>query len=148
MVDSNSSNQLKTPDLKHSKSSDWLNVYEPAEDTFLLLDALENDLTFIEKKKPSVCLEVGSGSGVVITALGKTLGSASHCLAIDINEHACRLTSSTAVNNVSRLDVVQADLTACLRNFVIDMVVFNPPYVVTPSSEVNIFFFSFAKIKV
>lgn len=137
MVDLNNFNQLKTPNLNHIKSSDWLHVYEPAEDTFLLLDALENDLKLIEKKKPSVCLEIGSGSGVIITALSKKLGSETHCLAIDINQYACGLTSSTATNNSARVDVIQGDLTTCLKDFLIDMIIFNPPYVVTPSEEVT-----------
>ena len=36
------------------------NVYQPAEDTFLLLDALESDVDLLRMRvKPHICLEMG-----------------------------------------------------------------------------------------
>ena len=37
-----------TPSLAHLRSSDYQNVYEPAEDSFLMMDALEKDVEFIK----------------------------------------------------------------------------------------------------
>ena len=34
-------------------------VYEPAEDTFLFLDALQDELAYIASLKPSFCAEIG-----------------------------------------------------------------------------------------
>ena len=50
-------------------------VYEPAEDTFLLLDAIEKDIEVIKSEKPLVVIEVGCGSGAVIGSLIKAINS-------------------------------------------------------------------------
>ncbi|KAK6618703.1 hypothetical protein RUM43_013094 [Polyplax serrata] len=128
---------ITTPDLTHIKNSDWDYVYEPAEDTFFLLDTLEQELKYIYQKKPTIVLEVGSGSGTIISALSKVFNSHSHCIAIDVNSHACKMTKNTSSQNHCLVEVIQGDLTSCLRQQSIDMIVFNPPYVVTPSSEIN-----------
>lgn len=47
-------------DFSHLRSADYRNVYEPSEDSFLLIDALELDMDYINTKiKPSIVLEVG-----------------------------------------------------------------------------------------
>lgn len=55
-----------------------------------MLDALENELNFIEQLNPLICAEIGSGSGINITALSKKL-TKSRCFAIDINLIACKV---------------------------------------------------------
>lgn len=48
------------PDVSHLRSSAFKDsVYEPAEDTFLMADALEADGEFLCMLRPSVCVELG-----------------------------------------------------------------------------------------
>ncbi|XP_038052223.1 methyltransferase N6AMT1-like isoform X2 [Patiria miniata] len=131
---------LKTPDYSHLHSEDFQDVYEPAEDTFLLLDALEKDAEFIQRKRPCVCVEVGSGSGVVITFLAQLLNNFSMCLAVDRNPKAATSTKRTAAQNGVAVEVVNSDLLSALQPHLhgnVDVLVFNPPYVVTPPEEVG-----------
>ena len=49
----------KTPELGHLTSSDFENIYEPAEDTFLFLDALELEEEFLLLLHPTLLFELG-----------------------------------------------------------------------------------------
>jgi len=133
--------EIKTPDTRHLNDGNLFeHVYEPAEDSFLLIDALEKDWNFIEDLHPRICLELGSGSGVVITALATAMGPRCLFMAADINPAACLATSATATRNGCSVQVVCSDMlqsmTARLRGSV-DVLVFNPPYVPTSSEEVT-----------
>ncbi|ALC39088.1 CG9960 [Drosophila busckii] len=128
---------METPHTEHLSADDWEHVYEPAEDSFLLLDALEADLDFIEKLQPCLCLEIGSGSGVLITALAKRLSHNTLCLATDINPRACIATKRTALHNGARVDSMRNNLASAIRKRCIDLLLFNPPYVVTSDEELE-----------
>lgn len=132
--------KIKTPDFSHITSEDLNHIYEPSEDSFLLIDALEKDLAFIRKREPTLCLEVGTGSGVVITALGSVLGPRCQYMGTDINPRACSVTQETGRANGVNIASVCTDLVANVIDRVkgtIDVLLFNPPYVVTPSEEVG-----------
>ncbi|KAK7076809.1 HemK methyltransferase member 2 [Halocaridina rubra] len=120
------------PNLEH--------IYEPSEDTFLLIDALEKDLDLILKLEPKLCVEVGSGSGVVISALGSAVGSSCRYVSTDINPRACIITEETGRRNGITVDTFCTNLVDSIINEVkekVDVLLFNPPYVVTPSEEVG-----------
>ncbi|PKK45722.1 hypothetical protein CI102_9594 [Trichoderma harzianum] len=148
---------LPTPDTSHVP---YERVYEPAEDSFLLLDTLSSSSetqflhdTFSSSSSLPFVVELGTGSGVVlafITAHAKTLFGTSHILTagIDMNAFACRATITTVakaqadslaesstkeVTHGMYLGSVMGDLAAPLRNRSVDVLVFNPPYV--PTSE-------------
>ncbi|GLV36355.1 HemK methyltransferase 2 [Carabus blaptoides fortunei] len=126
---------METPNFDHL--SKFPSVYAPSEDTFLFLDALEQEIPFIQSLQPNIIAEIGSGSGVNIVALTKALGDISAAqLAVDINSAACEATKLTAeVNNVT-IDVFNMNLLDSFRQNLFDIILFNPPYVVTESEEI------------
>jgi release factor glutamine methyltransferase len=130
-------------------------VYEPSEDTFLLIDALRADLAARDHSPrtnfpATVCIEIGPGSGVVSCALAQALldretagekgeMGAVVVIAADVSAAACAAVRETAsLNGLSHcIEAVQSDLTSASRDMHqfplvrggADIVVFNPPYV-------------------
>uniref|UniRef100_A0A8C0I3H8 Methyltransferase HEMK2 n=1 Tax=Balaenoptera musculus TaxID=9771 RepID=A0A8C0I3H8_BALMU len=100
--------RLPTPLHRHVGRGAFRDVYEPAEDTFLLLDALEAaaaELTGVE-----ICLEVGSGSGVVSAFLASMIGPQALYMCTDVNPEAAACTLETARCNKVHIQPVITDL--------------------------------------
>lgn len=96
-------------------------VYPPSEDTFLLLDCLEEG--------EGLALELGCGSGVVALQLAK---HGWWVVATDINEEAVRETRKLLEREGMgrRVSLVVGDLLSPFRDGVgFDLLVFNAPYV-------------------
>ncbi|KAF2198972.1 hypothetical protein GQ43DRAFT_377351 [Delitschia confertaspora ATCC 74209] len=150
---------LPTPSTSHVCFD---RIYEPAEDSFLLLDTLSSasETSFLKERfsaqadgqdsnaSGSSCtplvLEIGVGSGVVlafVAANAKTIFGRDDVLTLgtDINSFACQAASSTVQNAINEtkssttfLDIVNGDLASSLHPHSIDVLIFNPPYVPTP----------------
>ncbi|KAJ7655186.1 hypothetical protein DFH06DRAFT_1201853 [Mycena polygramma] len=121
---------IPTPDLTHLRPEDYEHVYDPAEDTFILLDALEQDAEQLRSMGPQISLEIG------------VIGSKTQVyLCTDINARACECSLATGRQNKwwrSRLRLStplwRIPLLARLHRSV-DIVLFNPPYVPTVPDE-------------
>ncbi|SCV04504.1 LAMI_0H16666g1_1 [Lachancea mirantina] len=116
---------------------DYNKVYEPSEDSFLLLDVLESEqdaLRTMFRNKLGVVCEIGCGSGIVTTFMmqNKIPSTDAVYIPVDISPWALEATMDTAKRNgcsAQYLTPVRANLTAGLKKNEVDVLVFNPPYV-------------------
>lgn len=137
---------LPTPDTSHVSFD---TIYEPAEDSFLLLDTLSSnsEVSWLHERfaqQAPLAIEVGTGSGVVIAFLTAhaefILGRPVVSLGIDININACNATQKTVEKAIQEqssrsiyLGSQNGDLCTFLRRRSVDILIFNPPYV--PSEQ-------------
>ena len=154
---------LPTPSTSHVDAD---RIYEPAEDSYLLLDTLssEAETQFLTQRfaehqpigphrepNPSpLVFEVGTGSGVVlafVTAHAHAILGRADVIALgtDVNSFACKATKQTVAQACQAtqaedvhdsgfmLAAMSADLTSPLRDGVVDLLIFNPPYVPSPA---------------
>ncbi|KAK4497339.1 hypothetical protein PRZ48_011790 [Zasmidium cellare] len=138
---------LPTPSTSHVDPS---RIYEPAEDSYLLLDTLSSgsETAFLQQRFPPetpcpLVLEVGTGSGVVLAFVNahakRILGRSDvAALGTDVNSFACKAAAQTVKLAASEsgiggalLDVVLGDLASSLIPGSVDVLIFNPPYVPT-----------------
>lgn len=95
---------LPTPTTSHVQFD---RIYEPAEDSYLLLDTLSsvNESSYLSARFPStspvpLVVEIGTGSGVVLAFVNAhaqhIFGRDDICvLGVDVNIHACKATRET-----------------------------------------------------
>lgn len=99
------------------------NVYEPAEDTFLLTDSAFNYV-----RDGMNVLEIGTGTGFVSAVLKNNFNI--NIISTEINPDAARCARS------NELEVVQTDMFTGLKPTpYFDLVLFNPPYLPTGDDE-------------
>lgn len=98
-------------------------VYEPDEDTYTLIDALQAHASDLEGK---VVVEIGCGSGEVLRFLSQSVPQ-SVLIGTDITPDALAMSQG----RVPGASFVSADLLHGLDQQRIDVVIFNPPYVET-----------------
>ncbi|MEL4304400.1 HemK2/MTQ2 family protein methyltransferase [Methanococcoides sp. LMO-2] len=98
-------------------------VYDPAEDSYLLADVA------IDSAKPGMkVLEVGAGTGFVSAVLQSNVDV--DLIATEISPLAASCARS---NNV---EVIRADMFSCFRaGTTFDLILFNPPYLPTAEDE-------------
>lgn len=136
------------PSLDHLKMKDFDEVYEPSDDTFLLIDGLQLALKQGEISKDNTCttFELGCGTAVPTVFLARQLlddDNVSTCihLVTDINPRALQVAQATAsANGIATLEAIECDLASALLprwKHGVDVLIFNPPYVPTPNDEVG-----------
>jgi release factor glutamine methyltransferase len=101
------------------------NVYEPAEDTFLLAE----NLNVINSDK---ILEIGTGTGIIAIIASK---HADEVVAIDINRYAVECARENSKINQSNIDVRLGDLFDPVKDEKFDLILFNTPYLPTDDDE-------------
>jgi release factor glutamine methyltransferase len=89
-------------------------MYNPSEDSFLLLKAIEN-------MRGKDALEIGTGSGIITEQLCKNFRTV---IATDINLNALK---QNITFNYSNNFLICCDTTCPIR-YEFDLIVFNPPY--------------------
>ncbi|EEB08779.1 prorein methyltransferase Mtq2 [Schizosaccharomyces japonicus yFS275] len=139
---------IPTPNTDHLSEKQFWDVYEPAEDTFALLDALEEDAEELREKYKNalpIVVEIGSGSGCVsaFTKYGVLENVNSLYFSTDISMLACRASSITMAKNKtpscseSFSDIINTRFIQALRlRKSVDILIFNPPYVPTETQEI------------
>lgn len=105
-------------------------VYEPSEDTFQLLEA-------VEVKKCDFVLEIGTGCGIIAL---ECLRRGTNVVCTDVNPYAVEITKRNYLKNKSilngKIDVRQGSLFSVVKpDEKFDVIIFNPPYLPTNSEE-------------
>jgi len=108
----------------------YKDVYEPAEDTFLIADSLAQIV-----KEGDMLLDMGTGCGILAIIAAR---KAKKVIATDINPHAVKCARLNAkINGVApKIDVRLGDLFQPIQKTErFDVIVFNAPYLPTSPCE-------------
>lgn len=101
-------------------------VYEPAEDTFLLVDNLQVG-------RRDRVLEIGTGTGIIAIIVSRKCSTA---IATDINPQAINCTAKNIIaNKAYNVELRKGDLFEPVQGEKFDLILFNTPYLPTSSEE-------------
>ncbi|KAF0990333.1 hypothetical protein HZS_189, partial [Henneguya salminicola] len=103
------SSQIKTADYDLVSIRKDGTIYEPSEDSFIIIDALEREFPEIKNRNPVYVLEIGVGSGVVIRSLSSVLLH-SVFVCTDLNVSALKYNINQNGFNKNLFDWILADL--------------------------------------
>ncbi len=102
------------------------NVYEPAEDSFLLADVV---LQYAYDGMRII--EIGTGTGIVSAVIRANLNP-ELIIATDINPYAARCAKANGI------DVIRTDMFEGIKRLpIFDLIVFNPPYLPTEDGKIE-----------
>jgi len=111
--------ETRLPNISSSMPGNSAQIYQPSEDTRLLLGVAQKEL-----RPGDRVLEVGTGSGYIAADLARE----ADVVATDINPYAVAAARNEGVS------IIRADLFAGIRGR-FDLVIFNPPYLPTHEEE-------------
>jgi len=102
-------------------------VYEPAEDTFLLAENLDI-------KRTDHILEIGTGTGLIAIYAAQR---SRNVVATDINDHALKCTlKNTVANKIYNIELRKGNLFEAVSGRKFDLILFNTPYLPTDEDEI------------
>ena len=98
--------KMSEPSLSFSSSSDFENVYEPSDDSWLFMDALSDEREWLLHSHPNICIEIGCGSGIILCHLALLLKNGDSreanlpwFIGTDVNEFALCFSKNTFFHN-------------------------------------------------
>ena len=101
-------------------------VYEPAEDTFLLAENLQ-----VERRDR--VLEIGTGTGIVAITVSRKCRTV---VATDINPNAIKCAAHNIINNKTyNVELKEGNLFEPVSGEKFDLILFNTPYLPTSDDE-------------
>jgi release factor glutamine methyltransferase len=102
--------------------NNMINIYPPAEDSYLMSRILKEQLPFLLDKKPNLkFLEIGAGSGIHLETANSSGVQKDNIFSSDINPNAVSHCNSLGYN------CVYSDLFENIEGK-FDIIIFNPPY--------------------
>ncbi|MGZ7119709.1 MAG: HemK2/MTQ2 family protein methyltransferase [Methanobacterium sp.] len=101
-------------------------VYEPAEDSYLLADNLDI-------KRTDQVLEIGTGTGFIAISASKKAGKV---IATDINDYAIKCAIKNVVTNKAyNIELKKGNMFEPVQGEKFDLILFNAPYLPTSEDE-------------